>query len=78
MESFTTEDLIAELQQHQQPAPPRREGGVTIREWEEAQGISDTSARNYLNKLVSKGVLEKVWTLCPDGQRRFVFYKLNS
>ncbi len=75
MESFTTADLIAELQQYKQPAPPRREGGLTVHEWEEAQGISDTSARKDLNKLVSEGVLEKVWTLCNDGQRRFVFYR---
>jgi Fic family protein len=81
---FTTEDLIAELQQYQQPAPPRRTTakgeacGVTIREWEEKQGVSDTSARKDLNKLVSRGILEKVWTLCPDGQRRFVYYRIEN
>ncbi len=74
MESFTTQDLIEELQQYQLTAAPRREGGVTIIEWAQAQGISETASRKQLRKLVDKGVLEREWTL--DGvNRMYVYYK---
>jgi predicted transcriptional regulator len=75
MESFTTQDLIEELQQYQQTATPRREGGVTIDEWAEAQDISDTAARKQLEKLMKQGVIEREWSVCPDGIRRWVYYK---
>ena len=84
MESFTTQDLIAELQQYQQIAAPRRTTekgeacGVTIAELAEEHGISDTAARNQLKKLVTKGILEREWTLCPDGQRRWVYYRIEK
>ena len=76
-DTFTTQDLIEELQQYQQPTPPRREGGVTIREWEEAQGISDTAARNQLKKLIDEGILERVWTL-DGGSRLWVYYRIEK
>ena len=78
METFTTQDLIAELQQYQQTASPRREGGVTVIEWSEAQGVSDTAARNQLKKLVTEGILEREWNVCADGQRRFVYYGIEK
>ena len=74
-DTFTTQDLIAELQQHAQTAAPRREGGVTVAEWAEAQGISDTAARKQLNKLIKEGILEREWTISQNGTRMFVFYK---
>ena len=77
MENFTTADLIAELQQYHLTAVPRREGGVTIIEWAQAQGISDTAARKQLKKLVAKGVLEREWTL-DGGNRMFVYYRIES
>ena len=75
-DTFTTEDLIAELQEYTQTAAPRREGGVTIAEWSEAQGVSDTAARNQLKKLVIRGILERVWTL--DGNRMWVYYRIEN
>lgn len=75
MESFTTQDLIKELQEYHQPAAPRREGGVTHDEWAEAQGISEPAARGQLKRLLVRGILEREWSLCGDGERRFVYYK---
>lgn len=75
METFTTADLIAELQAHQQPAVERREGGITILEWAKAQGVSDTSARNQLTKMLDSGILFREWALCDDGFRRWVYYR---
>ena len=78
MESFPTQDLIAELQQYAQTAITRREGGITHDEWAEAQQISDTAARKQLKKLDDRGILEREWTLCPDGRRRFVYYRTEN
>ena len=75
MESFTTQDLINELQQYAQTATARREGGITHDEWAEEQRISDTAARKQLKKFRDEGILEREWTLCADGLRRFVYYK---
>ena len=77
MESFTTQDLIAELQQYHLTAAPRRDGGVTIIEWAQAQGISDTAARKQLRKLMDEGVLEREWTL-DGGNRMYVYYRIES
>ncbi len=76
METFTTQDLIEELQQHQLTAVPRREGGVTIIEWAQAQEVSETAARKQFRKLMNKGILEREWTL-DCGNRMFVYYKVN-
>jgi len=75
METFTTQDLIEELRQYQLNAVPRREGGVTHQEWASAQKVSEASSRKQLWKLIEKEILEREWSLCPDGQRRWVYYK---
>ena len=77
METFTTQDLIEELQQHQQTYAVRREGGVTIMEWAVAQGISDTAARKQLKKLMVQGILEREWTL-DAGVRFWVYYRIET
>lgn len=77
MEEFTTQDLIAELQQYHRTAAPRRPGGVTIDEWSEAQDISDTMARKQLQKLLKRGILERVWTL-DNGSRFWVYYRTEK
>ncbi len=83
MESFTTEDLIAELQQYHQTAVPRRTTekgetcGITIAEWAEKQEYSETAARKYLNKLMTKGILEREWTL-DGGNRMYVYYRIEN
>ena len=74
-DTFTTQDLIAELQQHAQTAAPRREGGLTVAEWAEAQGLSDTAARIQLKKLMTEGILEREWSISHSGIRQFVYYK---
>ena len=77
METFTTQDLIAELQQHVVTCAPRREGGVTIMEWAAARGISDTAARNQLKKLIARGILKREWTL-DSGIRMWVYYRIEA
>ena len=77
METFTTQDLIAELQEYQQTAVPRREGGVTIAEWSEAQEVSETASRKQLRSLMTKGVLEREWTL-DGGNRMYVYYRIEN
>ena len=77
METFTTQDLIAELQQHVVTYATRREGGVTIMEWAEAQKISDTAARNQLKKLIARGILEREWTV-DAGVRFWVYYRTEK
>ena len=77
METFTTQDLIAELQEYQLTAVPRREGGVTIAEWSEAQEVSETASRKQLWKLVTKGILEREWTL-DGGNRMYVYYRIEN
>ena len=75
MESFTTQDLIAELQEYSPRIGPRREGGVTTAEWSEAQGgISDVAAGRQLKKLVANGILEREWAVI-DGRKWWVYYK---
>ena len=76
-ETFTTQDLIAELQQHVVTYATRCEGGVTIMEWAAARGISDTAARNQLKKLIARGILEREWTISRDGIRCWVYYKIT-
>ena len=81
MESFTTQDLIAELQQYQQTYAPRRTTekgeacGVTTIEYAAELGISETAARKRLNKLMAKGILEREWIL-DGGSRTIVYYRL--
>ncbi len=77
METFTTQDLIKELQEYQLTAAPRREGGVTIIEWAQAQGVSETAARKQFRKLMTKGILEREWTL-DGGNRMYVYYRIEK
>jgi predicted transcriptional regulator len=77
METFTTQDLIAELQEYQLTAVPRREGGVTINEWAQAQEISETAARKQLRRLMTEGILEREWTL-DGGNRMYVYYRIEK
>ena len=80
MESFTTQDLIAELQEYQQTYAPRRTTekgevcGVTTAEFAVELGISETAARKRLKKLMAEGILEREWTLY-GGSRMIVYYK---
>jgi uncharacterized phage protein gp47/JayE len=74
-EEFTTEDLVRELQAHQQPIIERQEGGITHQEWAIAQGVSDTAGRNQLKKMMAEGLLTREWQMCGDGNRRYVYYK---
>ncbi len=82
-DTFTTADLIAELQQYHRTYVPRRttekgeKCGVTILEWSEERGVSDTAARNQLRKFIAKGILERVWTL-DGGDRMYVYYRIES
>ena len=84
MESFTTQDLIEELQQYHQSAVPRRTTekgepcGVTTQELAEAEEYSETAARKYLKKLMAKGVLEREWTISQNGVRSFVYYRIEK
>ncbi len=75
MEKYTTQDLIAELQEYQKPIPPRREGGVTVREWAAAQGNSYANAARQLKDMIDKGLLEREWAISHNGKPMFIYYK---
>ena len=75
METFTTQDLIAELQEYQQPIPDRREGGVTLTEWAKAQNISVRLAQKQLDEFVEQGKLIKEYARTSPQGRGFVYYK---
>ena len=74
-ETFTTQDLIAELLAEDPKITKRREGGVTHQEWAIAKGVSDTAGRNQLKKKMAAGKMTREWEMCNDGQRRFVYYR---
>ena len=74
-ETYTTQDLINELQAHQQPIIERQEGGITHQEWADAQGISDTAGRSQLKKMMAEGLLTRELQMCNDGNRRYVYYR---
>lgn len=73
-EEFTTEDLIAELQEyyHQE----RKPGGVTVAEWALAQDITKGNAGMQLSRLLDKGMLTKQKARV-NGHRVFVYYKTD-
>ena len=75
-ETFTIADWAKEIAEHDS-IPQRDPDGVTILEFAEMHTppISDTAARKKLNNYVRAGTHYRVWTQCPDGQRRFVYYK---
>jgi predicted ArsR family transcriptional regulator len=81
-DTFTTADLIAELQQYQQTCVPRRTTekgeacGVTTVEFAAELGISETAARKRLKKLMAEGILESEWSI-DGGSRMIVYYKVN-
>jgi predicted transcriptional regulator len=71
METFTTQDLIEELQNHLPTTPIRKEGeGITVQ-----QGIAEPTARRQLTRLVEQGILTREKCKCADGEIRFVYYK---
>jgi predicted transcriptional regulator len=76
METFTTQDLIEELQNYLPTTPIRKEGeGITVQEWQDEQGIAEPTARRQLTRLVEQGVLTREKCKCADGEIRFVYYR---
>ncbi len=82
-DTFTTADLIAELQQYQQTCVPRRTTvkgeacGVTTIEFATKLEISETAARKRLQKLVAEGILEREWSI-DGGSRMIVYYRIEK
>ena len=74
METFTDQDLIAELQKFDPPIE-MRDGGVTQQEWAEAQGIDPSTACEQLRIFVKDGKLHRIKQRCVDGLVRYVYYK---
>ncbi len=77
MESFTTQDLIKELREHYPLVTPRREGGVTVREWADEQGIGYAAANKQLRNLEEEGVVVCEVNRCGNVNSR-VFYRNES
>ena len=77
METFTTQDLIAELQEYHQPIADRHPGGVTAYEWAEAQNISIKLARRQLKKLAADGVLVEEHCRLAPRSMGYVYYKVE-
>jgi predicted transcriptional regulator len=77
-DTFTTQDLIDELQAYHKPTAERREGGVSAAEWAEAQNISTKTARKELKKMMDDGLLvrEKTW-LAPRAIG-WVYYRAEK
>ena len=73
-ETFTDQDLIAELQQYEPPVEIRT-GGVTQKEWSEAQNIDVWAASRQLNKFLDEGKVILKRQRCEDGRIRNVYYK---
>ena len=69
---FTTADLIKEL--HAYINEDRKPGGVSVREWAEAEEITTQHACNQLGKLLEEGSLTRAKARV-DGRRCWVYYK---
>ena len=74
METFTDQDLIAELQQYEPPVE-NRTGGVTQKEWSVVQNIDVWAASRQLNKFLEEGKVIRKHQRCEDGRIRNVYYK---
>ncbi len=74
METFTDQDLIAELQQYQPPVE-NRTGGITQEEWSKAQNVDIWRASRQLNKFLEEGKVIVKRQRCEDGRIRNVYYK---
>ena len=74
METFTDQDLIAELQKYDPPVEMRT-GGFTQQDWADAQNISISVACDRLSKKVKAGILINKRQRCEDGIVRLVYYK---
>lgn len=78
-DSFTTEDLIAELQAYHQPMQDRRPGGVTRQEFADEQNCSTKHAKKMLEELVEQGILMVEFSrLAPNAQGYVYYKKCNS
>lgn len=75
MEKFTTEDLIEELRQYHQPLADRKDGGITVQEWADAQNVSEKLAARQLKKLMEDGVLVREWSKQKAHSLGWVYYK---
>lgn len=76
-ETFTTADLIAELQALYPPIKDRPPGyGITAKEWQESQNLKYVrQANEQLEKMRQDGVLDRDKMRCEDGRARWVYYK---
>ena len=75
-ETFTDQDLIAELQAHHPPVKQREPGfGVTAQEWAKAQGIHQRQGWEQLDKMLDDGTLDRERMRCEDGRIRWVYFK---
>ena len=73
--SFTTDDLVNELQEIYPVLPERRPGGVTVYDMSRAWKIGYRHAYNRLRELESKGVLYSEICKGEHGRGVTVFYK---
>ena len=71
MANFTTEDLIAEIQEYL--SEDRDPGGVTVGEFAEAQETSRQTASAQLNNLLGTKLERRKFRV--DGRRCWVYYK---
>lgn len=76
-EEFTTDDLIAELQEHIPPILVRKPGGVTCKEWAIAQSINSSTAHTQLIELVEKGILYRERAR-GESKPFWVYYKVKA
>jgi hypothetical protein len=77
METFTDQDLIAELLEISPRYTPRH-GGVTAQEWAEAKGVCISNAHAFLRRQVAAGKLRVEDNWSDTANRSIKVYYRNS
>lgn len=76
VEGLSIDDVIALIDQELgEPSLPRPEGfGVTVREYMQKKGCSETQARKMLDAMVEKGLFDRKVMVDGRGTAPMVYY----
>jgi DNA-binding Lrp family transcriptional regulator len=72
MKDDTKRQILDEIIELTEP-PHLQSGDITLVEYAERVGITRSSAKNRLQKVVDAGRLETLLVRCPDGKYRRVY-----
>lgn len=74
-DTFTDLDLLEEICKYH-PTVRDRDGGITIKKFQEKNNIGERKARELLDGLLKRGVLCRERCRCPkDGITRWVYFR---